>query len=196
MPKKGLSRDRIVDAAAALVEQKGLENITLHELAGALGVKTASLYNHLQGLPELNARLSERALERLMGSLESAMEGKTGTDALRALAACYRTFARDQPQLYKAMLGLPGFADNRLDELKNSYMQLFRRVLAPYGLTEQKQVHFSRLMRSVLHGFVSLEAAGFFRRSVEAEESYGFAVAQLCTQIENAAKEAAEHGAK
>ena len=64
MPKKGLSRDRIVDAAAALVEQKGLENITLHELAGALGVKTASLYNHLQGLPELNARLSERAPER------------------------------------------------------------------------------------------------------------------------------------
>lgn len=196
MPKKGLSRERIVDTAAALVEQKGLENITLHELAGALGVKTASLYNHLQGLPELNARLSERAIERLMEALESAMAGKTGTAALRALADAYRAFAREQPQLYKAMLGLPGFANNRLDELKNSYMQLFRRVLAPYGLPEERQIHFSRLMRSVLHGFVALEAAGFFRRAVEASESYAFAVKTLCEQIEQEQKGENVHGAE
>ena len=49
MSRKGLSRDAIVDAAAALAEEKGMENLTLRELADALNVKPASLYNHLQG---------------------------------------------------------------------------------------------------------------------------------------------------
>ena len=44
MPRKGLTREEIVGAAAALAEQKGAENLTLRELADALGVKTASLY--------------------------------------------------------------------------------------------------------------------------------------------------------
>ena len=47
MPRKGLSREAIIDTAAALAEQKGAENLTLRELAETLGVKTASLYNHL-----------------------------------------------------------------------------------------------------------------------------------------------------
>lgn len=85
MPRKGLSREAIIDTAAALAEQKGAENLTLRELAETLGVKTASLYNHLQGLPELNARLAECALDRLMDTLETAMAGRTGAEGLRAL---------------------------------------------------------------------------------------------------------------
>lgn len=189
MPKKGLSRDSIVDAAAALVERRGLENITLHELADALGVKTASLYNHLQGLPELNARLAERSLERLNAAIRTAMAGRTGTDALAALADAYRTFACEQPQLYKAMLGLPQFHETRLIELKNDFMQLFRAVLAPYGLPERTQVHLSRTMRSALHGFVSLQAAGFFQDIVASDESYSHVVRGLRLLIEHAEEE-------
>ena len=179
MAKKGLSREVIVDAAAALVEQKGLDQITLHELAGALGVKTASLYNHLQGMPELSARLTELALTRLMDALRGAMRGLTGMDAFRALGAAYRAFAREQPQLYKALIRLPQFEDTRLSELKSGFMHLFREVLAPYALSEEMQIHYSRMMRSALHGFVSLEAAGYFRRAIDAEESYAFLLGHL-----------------
>lgn len=179
MAKKGLNRDVIVGAAAALVEQKGLDQITLHELADALGVKTASLYNHLQGMPELSARLTELALTRLMDALHAAMDGRRGMEAFRALGEAYRAFAREQPQLYRAMIRLPQFEDTGLLELKNSFMHLFREVLAPYGLPEETQIHYSRMLRSALHGFVSLEAAGFFRRAVDADESYAFLLAHL-----------------
>ncbi|MDO4269579.1 MAG: TetR/AcrR family transcriptional regulator [Eubacteriales bacterium] len=193
MYKKGLNREAIVDAAAALAEQNGMENITLRELAEALGVKTASLYNHLQGLPELNARLAERALDRLTETLSRALEGRTGAEALRALALAYRAFAHSQPQLYRAMLALPRFADNRLAELKNSFMQLFRAVLAPYGLPDSEQVHLSRAIRSALHGYVSLEAAGFFRSpAAAADDSFDRMVERLCREIEGMG--AAAHG--
>ena len=98
MPRKGLTREEIVGAAAALAEQKGAENLTLRELADALGVKTASLYNHLQGLPELNARLAELALDRMMQTLEEATAGKAGTAALRALAAATAILRANSPR--------------------------------------------------------------------------------------------------
>ena len=184
MAKKGLNRECIVDAAEALAEEKGVENLTLHELAGALGIKTSSLYNHLRGLPELNARLTERAFERLLGALKEAEGERTGTCALRALPGTYREFARRQPQLYKSMLALPHFKENRIVELKRAYMELFKRILEPYGLPEEERVHLSRWIRSSLHGFVSLEAAGFFACPVDADESYRQMVERLCGEIE------------
>ena len=143
MPRKGLSREAIIDTAAALAEQKGAENLTLRELAETLGVKTASLYNHLQGLPELNARLAECALDRLMDTLETAMAGRTGAEGLRALATAYRTFAREQPQLYRAMVSLPRFSDPSLVERKHAFMDLFNRVLAPCRLPDDRRIHLS-----------------------------------------------------
>lgn len=193
MARKGLSRDTIVDAAAALAEQKGMENLTVRELADALGVKPASLYNHLQGLPELNVRLAERALDRLMQTLEQVMDGRPVTDTLRAMAAAYRSFAQEQPQLYRAIMLLPRFSDPGLVARKKAFMDLFVRMLEPLGLPARERVHLSRLIRSTLHGYVSMETAGFFRSPLAtADESYERATEWLCEQIERT--EANYHG--
>ena len=193
MARKGLSRDTIVDAAAALAEQKGMENLTVRELADALGVKPASLYNHLQGLPELNVRLAERALDRLMETLEQVMDGRPVTDTLRAMAAAYRTFAQEQPQLYRAIMLLPRFSDPGLVARKKAFMDLFVRRLEPLGLPARERGHLSRLIRSTLHGYVSMETAGFFRSPLAtADESYERATEWLCEQIERT--EANYHG--
>lgn len=193
MARKGLSRDAIVDAAAALAEEKGMENLTLRELADALNVKPASLYNHLQGLPELNARLAECALDRLMDTLQQTVDIRPVTDALRALAVAYRSFAHEQPQLYRAMMMLPQFSDPGLVARKKAFMDLFVRLLEPLGLPAEERVHLSRLIRSTLHGFLSMEAAGFFRSPLAtADESYQRATEWLCEQIERT--EAKYHG--
>ena len=181
MPRKGLSREAIIDTAAALAEQKGADNLTLRELAETLGVKTASLYNHLQGLPELNARLAECALDRLMDTLETAMAGRTGAEGLRALATAYRTFAREQPQLYRAMVSLPRFSDPSLVERKHAFMDLFNRVLAPCRLPDDRRIHLSRTIRSALHGYCALAAAGFFQSPLASPvESYEQIIEWLC----------------
>jgi hypothetical protein len=41
-----------------------------------------------------------------------------------------------------------------------------------YHYSEEDTVHFVRGFRSALHGFVSLEEAGFFKSAVDADESY------------------------
>lgn len=172
MPNKGLTETRIVEAAAALAEQKGLNNITLRELAEMLGVKTTSLYNHIAGVPALQVQLAALALDRLHAVLCDAAVGRAKGDAIRAIGRAYRQFAKHSPELYKAILRVPKLDDARLDMQREKVMRVFYRVLVPYGLDEEDLIHHGRLLRSALHGFVSLEAAGFFRVKIDQEESF------------------------
>lgn len=57
-PRVGLNRASVVGAAAALADEAGLEGVTLGRLAGRLGVRTPSLYNHVDGLEGLRRELA------------------------------------------------------------------------------------------------------------------------------------------
>ena len=53
MSAKGLTREVIVSEAVACMEHTGQPTVSLHELARRLGVKTPSLYNHIQNTRQL-----------------------------------------------------------------------------------------------------------------------------------------------
>ncbi len=67
MARKGLNTDRIVEAAAELIAEKGFDQFSLRELADRLGVKTASLYNHISSLSELTSHIGQLTFERMEG---------------------------------------------------------------------------------------------------------------------------------
>lgn len=53
MPRQGLDKAKVVQAAAELIEEKGLVRFSMAGLAKKLDVKTASLYNHVESLDAL-----------------------------------------------------------------------------------------------------------------------------------------------
>ena len=57
MARTGLDANMVIHRAAQLVNEVGLENITLKMLADDLGVKSPSLYNHIGGLEDLKMQL-------------------------------------------------------------------------------------------------------------------------------------------
>lgn len=48
-PRATLTRDQVLRAALAYVDELGLEALSMHKLAARLGVKAMSLYNHVDG---------------------------------------------------------------------------------------------------------------------------------------------------
>lgn len=48
-----LNRERVVRAAVDLADESGIESVTMRELGHRLGVKAASLYNHVSGKDDL-----------------------------------------------------------------------------------------------------------------------------------------------
>jgi len=60
-PRLGLSLDRVVDAAIALADETGLENVSMARVAERLGFTTMSLYRHVANKDELILFMHDRA---------------------------------------------------------------------------------------------------------------------------------------
>lgn len=176
MPARpGLDRAAVVRAAAELMDAAavdGRREVTLAEIAARLGVRTPSLYNHIGGQEELRREVALFGVRELGDRIGRAAIGKSGDDAVRAIGAAYRAFAKERPGLYLATLRAPDPGNEALEAASEEILTVLRLVLEPYGLSGTDTVHAIRGLRSVLHGFVSLELAGGFGLPVDLEESF------------------------
>lgn len=59
MPRVGLTREVVLDAARALADREGLAALSMRRLATELGVEAMSLYNHVQNKRDLQAGLMD-----------------------------------------------------------------------------------------------------------------------------------------
>ena len=57
-PKARVDRERVLVAASELANRHGLDQLSMSELALALGIRTPSLYTHVAGLSELHRLLA------------------------------------------------------------------------------------------------------------------------------------------
>ena len=76
----------ILETAAQLVVQKGVENVTMAVLAKTLGIRSPSLYNHVNGIGDLRKKLAIHGLNQLYERMASATVGHSRDDAVRSLA--------------------------------------------------------------------------------------------------------------
>ncbi|CAA9562701.1 MAG: hypothetical protein AVDCRST_MAG49-2637 [uncultured Thermomicrobiales bacterium] len=172
MPRAGLSRRAVVEAAAALADREGLAAVTLARLAADLGIRTPSLYNHVAGLDDLRQELAVLATRALADGIERAAVGRAGDEALTALALAYRAFATDHPGLYEAHLRAPSPEDPALARMATDLVGIVADALVAYGLRGEDGIHAVRVLRAALHGFVALEGAGEFRIALDRDESF------------------------
>ena len=174
---KGLNQEIIVDAAKELIEQEGFPAFSMRKLAEKLDVKTASLYAHIESMEALFTEIGLSALREQKACLLNAVGEKHGDTAIVALAEGYRRFAADHTELYKIIMQMPSGDDAVLKEAAAMTAEPFMRVLADYRLTEAQKMHWQRVLRGLMHGFVSEAQAGYFSHyPVPVEESYEIAV--------------------
>lgn len=170
--RAGLSRGAVVEAAASLLDAAGGREVSLSELAAHLGVRTPSLYNHVAGQEGLRRELALLGVRELGARLGGAAIGKAADDAVIALAHAYRAFAKERPGLYAATLRAPDPDDAALVAASDEVLGVLRAVLESYGLRDEAALHTIRGLRSLLHGFVSLELIGGFGLPLSLDESF------------------------
>ncbi|MCG2798344.1 MAG: WHG domain-containing protein [Cellulomonas sp.] len=185
MPRAGLSSDAVIERAAQLLEEHPDDDLTLAALAQSLGVRTPSLYKHVDGLPGLRRGLMLRAKRDLAAALAQATIGCARHDAVRALAAAYRTWARANPAQYPTTIRAPEPDDLADQEASAAALDVIYTVLAGYDLTGDDAVDATRFLRAVIHGFVSLETSGAYKLPVDLETSYTKAVDATVTALDS-----------
>lgn len=172
MARAGLSPELVVNEAARLVDEVGRERLTLSELAKRLGVAQPSLYKHVDGLDGLNRLLTILVLSEIGDTMRRASTGRAGEDAIGALANAYRTYALAHPGRYGYVVRAPAPEDAAWQAAAAEILSILDAVFAGYGITGTDAVDAARFVRSVLHGFVSLELGGGFGLPQSADTSF------------------------
>jgi AcrR family transcriptional regulator len=173
MPRAGLGPEVVVDAAARIADAEGLHAVTLARLASELGVRTPSLYTHVNSHEDLRQRLAQRGARELADALQEAAAGRAGRDALRAVAYAYREYARERPGTY---LALQRAEDVLGDASAERVVRTVVAVLAAYRIGGNEAIHATRAIRAALHGFAALEAGGGFGMEQDVDESFDYLV--------------------
>jgi AcrR family transcriptional regulator len=176
---RGLTQEQVVERAAGLADADGFESLTLAALAGWLGVRTPSLYNHVDGLPDLRRRLALRGSRELAERLRDATLARGRDEGLLALATAHRAFASEHPGLYQALQQAPAAGDDERAGAAAAALEPLLAVLRSYGMEGDDAIHASRGVRSALHGFAELERVGGFGIDLDLDESYRRLVATL-----------------
>jgi len=86
MPRAGLTADSVVERAAEMVDESGLDGLNLAALAQSLGVRIPSLYKHVDGMPGLRRGITLQAKIVLRDALGRAAIGRSRDDAIRGMA--------------------------------------------------------------------------------------------------------------
>ena len=94
MSRGALSKEVIIDGAIKIIDQRGLEKLSMRGLGKELGVEAMSLYNHVKNKSEL----LDGVQERLLGKLElPADEFLSWQDLVRTIALNFRNLLKAHP---------------------------------------------------------------------------------------------------
>ncbi len=173
MPRAGLTAGAVTDAGATLADEAGLPQLSMGAVADRLGVKTPSLYKHVDGLADLTHRIAVLAVTELGDTIRDATQGRAGSDALTVAAQAMRAYVTQYPGRYAATVGAqPAGPDDPLITATDRSLDSFAAVLHSYRLDPDQQVHALRTLRSMLHGFITLEVAGGFQYATDITASF------------------------
>jgi AcrR family transcriptional regulator len=91
---RGLTTERVVDAALRAADAGGLEAVSLRRLAGALEVTPMAIYRHVRNKSHLLDLMAERLLEQVDLAPDASA---TWQDRLRRLLASYQAVIAAHP---------------------------------------------------------------------------------------------------
>jgi AcrR family transcriptional regulator len=156
------SRDAITAAARAILEEDGLDAVTMQAVADRVGVRAPSLYKHVTDRNALIRTVTDAVTADLAKALRPPRRSRDPGDELRSMARRYRTFVRENPSGYALLftrLG-PGMLPDEsiLAALGEPIVRATARLVGEEGALDA-----ARTFVAWAHGFTSLELAGGFR---------------------------------
>ena len=172
------SRDEIIAAGRDLLEEGGLDAVTMQAVALRVGVRAPSLYKRVPNRGALIAAIGAAAREDLRRQLEPATRLADPGDALHAIAHVFRAFAHGHPRAYELLfMNLP--ADARPPDAMTSQAAAPLLEVTTRLVGRERALEAARLVTAFAHGFVSMELSGAFRLGGDVDAAYQYGIGVL-----------------
>ncbi|MBE2219934.1 MAG: TetR/AcrR family transcriptional regulator [Anaerolineae bacterium] len=167
-----IDRDQIIQQAADMIAADGVDNLSLHKLAAALGVKAPSLYRYVNNKTELIQAVNLATLARMFMVMDEAAADSSGLPDAKLLSifSAYRAFAHANPRLY-----LLAYHENdayRSDEDVLVQMVLPLQAIMAEWVGEARSLTALRGALALVHGFALLEINNQLRRGGDLDAAF------------------------
>ncbi len=161
-PRALLSQERILATAVEMIEQAGLEKLSMRRLGARLGVEAMALYRYFPTRDALLDAVVERVVEELYQDPEVQLEPDDGwQDYLRRLAHGVRRIALRHPQVFPLIATRPPAAPWIKPPLRSlRWVEAFLQALLSRDFTDEAAVYAYRAFSSFLLGHLLLEVSG------------------------------------
>lgn len=173
----------VVALAGDMADAEGLESLTLTKLALAMGVRTPSVFNHVESLAGLVRDLGLAALADLEARLSEALDlPGSPQESLGRMLGAYRTFVNAHPGRYAATLAIPTTltrSDPDWAARDEAIVTKGLQLAARFGLEGSEALHALRGWRALAHGFSDLERRGGFGIPLDCDQSFLRAIVAL-----------------
>ena len=187
LPKKGLDKNAVIERAALLANEKGLDNVTLKELADSLEIRSPSLYNHISGLEELKREIMLYGWKKADERILCAAENCSDYEAVKAMCRAFYSYATENKGIFSAMLWYNKYADTGSMEATSGLFSRLYMIMENMGISRNITEHLIRTLRGFLEGFALLVNNGAFGHPADIDESFEMSLDVLIEGIRAAA---------
>lgn len=126
-PRAQINLTKILEAAIDTCNQEGFEQLSLASISNRLGIKTPSLYNHIQGLSDLKQKMAIHGMQLLYDTVTLAAVGFAGENAIISVSKAYIEFVHKHSCLYQSISKAPNPREQEFDALSNQLVQIDRK---------------------------------------------------------------------
>lgn len=169
-----VSHDQIIQTARDLYEAQG--DITMAQLAGALGIKAPSLYKHFDDKNALLRAINTLTMREITEAMRHASQSSDNPyDQCMAMARAYWDYATAHPVAYHLAFSTSDNASP--DPAVLQAMALPLQAIFARAIGDEKSLIALRGAWALLHGFVSLYLTKRFQREGDVGEAYRHAFA-------------------
>lgn len=151
--RAGLTTEKILEAAVALVDAEGLEALSMRRLGKELGVEAMSLYNHVPN----KAALLDGLVDHVVSRVPIEPRQDNWADQIRMMARSYRSVGKEHPHIVPLLSMRPFTGLKQLEPIDYAF-----GCLREAGFTEEESLHAFRALSSFATGYMLAESGGSF----------------------------------
>lgn len=178
-------RTALIDAGRRILEQDGLEALTLRACAREAGVSHAAPQHHFRNLGELIAAIAASGFDDFVVSLDaSAAEVEEADAKLQVMGIAYVAFAIAHPALYRIMFGIEAMqseSDAFRTARGQAWNQLHGGVVAAHGASNAESD--AVLIWSLVHGHAMLRISSCMPTEFAPDEMLRHALATVSSGL-------------